>query len=318
MASTLLRILISAAFLGFFAWSFRDNYHGVALTLQSTDWGALTTGFLFILAAAVLLGWRLKLVFRAQGLSLTFANAVQLTFVGLFFNNFLPSAIGGDLVKGYCASLQTGKRIESFSAVLMDRVLGLFIFILIPSLAVFFLLKELDPRIPTIVMTTLLIASLGLWTIFNKHRLARLTFLTQPLQKIPGIDRLHALYHAMHELTRNKWLVFRILVVAATGQLLSILSVWWIIRALSSVAAVEQLLIRTPLVHLFGMLPSFGGLGLREKGFEYFFKPIIGHETSGALAILYLFYVILLSAIGGIVYALRHDYHFNFKNMKAA
>lgn len=318
MGSTLLRILVSIAFLCFFAWSFKDNYHGVAASLRSTDWMALAVGFIFILTSSFLMGWRLKLVFRAQGLSLTFRNAVQLTFVGFFFNNFLPSAVGGDLVKAYCASVQTGKRMESFSACLMDRILGLFVFILIPSLAVFFLLKELDPKIPMMVIATLLVACFGLWLIFNKHHLSRLTFLTNPLKKIPGMSRLNALYHAMYELTRDKWLVLRILVVSAAGQVLSILSIWWIVRALSSSVAIHQLLIRSPLVHLFGMLPSFGGLGLREKGFEYFFKPVIGHETAGALAILYLFYIILLSGIGGIVYMLRHDYHFSFKNLKAS
>lgn len=318
MGSTFLRIFISIAFLCFFAWSFKDNYQGVAAALRETDWVALGAGFVLILMSSILMGWRLRLVFRAQGLTLSFKDAVHLTFVGLFFNNFLPSAVGGDLVKAYCASIQTGRRMECFSACLMDRILGLFIFILIPSLAVFFLLKELDPKIPLMVMITLAAACAGLWLIFNKHHVSRLTFLTTALKKLPGMSKLGQLYHAMHELTRSKWLVFRICVISAAGQVMSILSIGLIIHALGGTAAVRQIMIRTPLVHLFGMLPSFGGLGLREKGFEYFFKPVIGHELAGALAILFLFYVIVLSAIGGVVYLFRHDYHFNFKTIKAA
>jgi len=318
MGSNLLRIFISVAFLCFFAWSFKDNYSGVAAALRHTDMAAVAAGFSMILSAGVLMGWRLKLVFRAQGLELAFKDAVQLTFVGSFFNNFLPSAVGGDLVKAYCASLQTGKRMESFSACLMDRILGLFVFILIPSLTVLFLAKELDHRVPAMVLTALVLACVGLWLIFNKHHVAKLSFLTSGIQKIPGVRQLGSLYHAMHELTRNKWLMLRICAVSAVGQLLNILAIWWILKSLSVTTEIHQLLIRTPLVHLFGMLPSFGGLGLREKGFEYFFKPVIGHENAGALAILYLFYIILLSGIGGIVYAVRHDYHFNFKNLKPA
>ncbi len=318
MGSTFLRILVSVAFLCFFVWSFRGNFDGVVSALKGIDATALAVGFVLMLTAGFLLGWRLRLVFRAQGLTLSFRDAIHLTFIGLFFNNFLPSAVGGDLVKAYCASVQTGKRTQTFSACLMDRILGLFMFILVPSLAVLFLLKELDPRIPFIVAGMLAAACAGLWLIFNKHHVARLTFLTEFLKKIPGMKQLGALYHAMHELTRDKWLVLRICIVAAAGQVLGILSTWWIITALGTSVALHQLLIRTPLVHLFGMLPSFGGLGLREKGFEYFFKPLIGHEFAGALAILYLFYLVLMSAIGGIVYLIRHDYHFSFKNLKAA
>lgn len=318
MGSTFLRILVSAAFLFFFAWSFRGNFDGVASALKGTDPAALATGFLLILTAGLLLGWRLRLVFRAQGLTLPLRDAVHLTFIGLFFNNFLPSAVGGDLVKAYCASVQTGKRTQTFSACLMDRILGLFMFILVPSVAVLFLLKELDPRVPVVVAAALGSACLGLLLIFNKHHVSKMTFLTRFLKKIPGMRHAANLYHAMHELTRDKWLVARICIVAAAGQLLGILSTWWIITALGASVAVNELLIRTPLVHLFGMLPSFGGLGLREKGFEYFFTPLIGQEFAGALAILYLFYLVLLSAVGGILYMIRHDYHFSFKSLKAA
>ncbi|MBP9733867.1 MAG: flippase-like domain-containing protein [Candidatus Omnitrophica bacterium] len=316
MGSNLLRILISIAFLAFFAWSFRDNYGGVALALRHVDFVALGVGFVLVLTSGFLMGWRLRLVFRAQGLLLGIKDAVHLTFVGLFFNNFLPSAVGGDLVKAYCASLVTGKRVESFSACLMDRILGLFIFILIPSLTVLFLVKELDHRVPAMVLGALVLACIGLWLIFNKHHVAKLSFLTAGIQNIPGVKKLGELYHAMHELTKDKGLVLRICIVAAAGQFLNIFSIWWILKALSASAELHQLLIRTPLVHLFGMLPSFGGLGLREKGFEYFFSPIVGHETSGALAILFLFFLILMSAIGGVVYMFRHDLHFNFKNLK--
>lgn len=318
MGSTFLRILISVAFLGFFAWSFRDNYHGVALAIRETDLVALAAGFAVILASTILMGWRLKLVFQAQGLKLSFKDATHLTFVGLFFNNFLPSAVGGDLVKAYCASVQTGQRMKTFSACLMDRIFGLFLFILIPAFAVLFLLKELDPRIPFFIGILLAVCCVGLLTIFNKHHLSRLTFVTGLLNKIPGMNHLGALYHAMHEMTRDKWLVIRICVISGVCQVMGFLSVWWIVHALSASIALHQLMIRTPLVQLFGMLPSFGGLGLREKGFEYFFKSSIGHECAGALAILYLFYLVLLSAIGGIVYLIRHDYHFSFKNIKPA
>ena len=318
MGSTLLRILVSLAFLCLFAWSFRGNYAGVAAALGGTDGAALAAGFCLALTAGVLTAWRLCLVFKAQGLTLPFKEAVQLTFIGLFFNNFLPSAVGGDLVKAYCASLQTGKRMESFSACLMDRILGLFMFILIPSIAVLFLLKELDPMVPKMVVAALLAACAGLWVIFNKEHIARLSFFIRPFKKIPGYSQVHGLYHAMHEITRDKWLVIRICAASAAAQLLGIFAVGWIIHALSATVALRQLVIRTPLVHLFGMLPSFGGLGLREQGFQYFYKPLIGQENAGALAILYLFYLIVLSAIGGIVYLVRQDYHFNFKNLRAA
>ena len=181
MGSTLLRIGISLIFLGLFGWSFRDNFSGVMTALRSMDMIALSVGFVLAITSGFLMGWRLRLVFKAQGLVLSFRNAIHLTFIGLFFNNFLPSAVGGDLVKGYCASLQTGKRTESFSACLMDRILGLFVFILIPAIAVLFILKEVDPRIPQFVIVTLLIAPAS-WSAARSPRSDSMILLTMHLQ----------------------------------------------------------------------------------------------------------------------------------------
>ncbi len=70
-----------------------------------------------------------------------------------------------------------------------------------------------------------------------------------------------------------------------------------------------------PIVHLMSMIPSVNGLGVREMGFLYFFQDSIGPERATALAILYLFVLILLGLAGGLVYLVRQDYHFRFREI---
>ena len=52
-------------------------------------------------------------------------------------------------------------------------------------------------------------------------------------------------------------------------------------------------------------------------GFIYFFKGALGEDVASALAILYLFYLIILSVIGGVIYLVHHDYHFQWKKIKS-
>ena len=70
---------------------------------------------------------RWYILVRALDLPFTFRNACRLGMVGLFYNAFLPGAIGGDFVKAYSIAKGEPKRKASAVAtVVADRLLGLF------------------------------------------------------------------------------------------------------------------------------------------------------------------------------------------------
>jgi uncharacterized membrane protein YbhN (UPF0104 family) len=53
-------------------------------------------------------------------------NALRLTFLGLFFNNVLPGATGGDVVKGVAVAHENkGRGAEALVTVLADRIFGM-------------------------------------------------------------------------------------------------------------------------------------------------------------------------------------------------
>jgi hypothetical protein len=45
--------------------------------------------------------------------------------VGDFYNNFLPTAIGGDIMRCYEASKNLGSPYKVFSSIVVERILGL-------------------------------------------------------------------------------------------------------------------------------------------------------------------------------------------------
>ena len=250
--------------------------------------------------------------------NLRWADALNVTYIGFFFNNFLPTAVGGDLVKAYCVSKKTGDRLNAFSGVLMDRIFGLVMFIAIPSVTVFFLRDSLDPMIPKFVFSVLALALLVIAVLFNKQGISRLlSFIKKRhLERVPLAHKFLEMYHAMHQLTREKKLVIRVCLLALSSQMLGILAVFWIIRSLSADVPLYYLLLTVPVVHFLSMLPSINGLGIRETGFLYFFKGPLGEEAASAMAILYFFYLILHSIIGGTIYLVRRDYHFQWQQVK--
>jgi uncharacterized protein (TIRG00374 family) len=85
---------------------------------------ALAQG-LFIVAVLTIITrwWRLLAL---AGCPTNWGNALRLTFLGLFFNNVLPGATGGDVVKGLAVAHENkGRGAEALVTVLVDRVFGM-------------------------------------------------------------------------------------------------------------------------------------------------------------------------------------------------
>jgi len=73
----------------------------------------------------IIIGLRWWLLLRTQSVFIKFWVAVRLHFLGLFYNNFMPSSVGGDLVRAWYVSRHTDRRFEAVLSVFVDRLIGL-------------------------------------------------------------------------------------------------------------------------------------------------------------------------------------------------
>jgi len=69
--------------------------------------------------------WRWKVFLNAHAIEQSILNGVKLYMVGYFFNNFVPSGVGGDVVRGYSAGKTSGKMSEVYASIATERVAGL-------------------------------------------------------------------------------------------------------------------------------------------------------------------------------------------------
>jgi hypothetical protein len=91
---------------------------------------------LFLVAVLTIITrwWRLLAL---AGCPTSWGNALRLTFLGLFFNNILPGATGGDVVKGLAVAQENkGRGAEALVTVLVDRVFGMIALALVALLVI--------------------------------------------------------------------------------------------------------------------------------------------------------------------------------------
>jgi uncharacterized membrane protein YbhN (UPF0104 family) len=86
------------------------------------------------LAMIVTSAWRWDLLLKAQGLVFPFARLVTSFLVATFFNNFLPSNIGGDVIRIADTAPAAGSKTLATTVVLLDRGLGLLGLVLVAAM----------------------------------------------------------------------------------------------------------------------------------------------------------------------------------------
>jgi glycosyltransferase 2 family protein len=310
MGKAILRAGISGAFLALLFYTVRNDIPKIVEALANLNKPLAAVAVLIFFSTVLILARRLQLIFEAMDVRVRLTQSTNLTFIGYFFNNFLPTAVGGDIVKALCASRLTGKAMKCFTAVLMDRIFGLFTFIIIPSFSLAFVMKRIgNPRVPLIVYSFLALSVCSLLVLFHGGTARKLGFLGKLVDRFRHGEKLRQIYMGMHEFKHHKSVVAQAMTLSVLGQSVSIFVLYCLALALGSEANVVYFYLLIPIIHLLSMAPSLGGLGIREHAYVVFLSPYIGRQNAAALGILWLALLFLLSLIGGLIYLFRHDYH---------
>jgi glycosyltransferase 2 family protein len=286
------------------------------LTLADKNWLMLV--FLALALNILLISARLKLVFSIQGFHLNLANALYLTLIGFFFNSFLPTAVGGDIVKAYYASeMFSHKKIESYAAVFADRIVGL---VSIATIAFASVLITSEEILSFKVKSSFFIVSglILLLVIFalNKKLAARFKFLLSFLKKIKLENISRRVYAVFNNFKNYKKLSCIIYIISIVAQLVFILIYFILSRSLGLRLPFSVFLLFIPLVMVASLIPSIGGIGPREGALVMLFGALISQTEAAALAILWLVFFLGLSAAGGIIYLLSGKKRLPIKKIK--
>lgn len=245
--------------------------------------------------------WRALL--EKQGVRLSYWHLLKLYFVGLFFNNFMPGNVGGDVKKVYDIRMQGG--VDSvgagLTATFFDRLFGLF-FMTLLALAVGFLFFVPDPEQRLFILPSVWIF-LGFCVLFAVLFSRRLGALCAMLAKRIFPEKIYLRGLRMQDrfqCFREFRLWVKITVVSAVTQTLRILVHYFCGLALGLDIAVSWYFFYIPLVAIISALPiSIGGFGPRELLAQSLFARIgVPHLESVLVQLLAYLAGLLVSLFG--------------------
>ncbi|MBP7056846.1 MAG: flippase-like domain-containing protein, partial [Candidatus Omnitrophica bacterium] len=288
--STIFQIIragVSLSLILLLLYIMRGKYAQIIESITRANLPLLIASLTVFLAAITLASLRLMLIIAAQGTPVTFIDSISLTFIGYFFNNFLPTAIGGDFVKGYYLSKRTGDRTGSYTAIFVDRAIGLFTMIFMAFIALLFAESGVIDK-PLRNLIYIITAISAAFIFFMAHRsFARrfsfLLFLVRPIE-----EKLRNIYTAVNKYRHHKILMIQSLFISIISQLLYFVSLGIVAMSIGSFISISDVLLRMPIVSAISLLPSINGLGVREGSMVLLFGPIIGKTSAFAVSIVML------------------------------
>jgi uncharacterized protein (TIRG00374 family) len=92
---------------------------------RSLDLGYVLLGLVFWCIALLIVALRWKVLMDVSLPGTRLWSLFVFNFVGIFYNQFLPGSIAGDVVKGYYLARTQANKINIYSSVLMDRIIGI-------------------------------------------------------------------------------------------------------------------------------------------------------------------------------------------------
>lgn len=286
----ILRVAISLSLI-FLVFNFVDMDQ-VWTTFKRLEPEWALAAVLLMLVQLFLTAIRWRFVNRALDVPLTASKCIRLMFVGQFFNQWLPTSIGGDGVKiGMLCKIEKLPLQTSVLSVMADRIVGLLMLSLLASLSWFLFAVLWQNPVPQETMITTL---LGLGVVC----LIAILFVVFPkAEKIfkgrKGLGRILLAADASNKLATRFPVSFQIFGLSALAQGLITLAVYLGARALQIPLPTEALLL-IPLIMLVASLPiSFAGWGVREGAMITGFA-ILGISTSEAVSISILYGLIQL------------------------
>jgi uncharacterized protein (TIRG00374 family) len=299
------KILVSALLLTILFW--RVDHPTLIRTIQALPLkvflgcsGLYSLGYLIST-------FRWQRLLLAEGIRLPLWRLTLVYFEAAFFNLFLPTLIGGDIVRGYTIYRITQGHDASIASILADRISGFAALVGIALIALALAYGQIrDPQVAVMILT-LAGAFTGMIAALLHERMKERA---SSLLRIVGLTRFQAKLQGMVEALQryrgHPRALGQAVLLSVLLQALIIVTYYLIGASLNLGVPIAYFFLYVPLITAVAMLPvSVAGLGVREGGVVYFFAKVgVNAASALTMSLVWFSLTLVVSGLGGLAFLL--------------
>jgi uncharacterized protein (TIRG00374 family) len=305
---TLLKVLVSGGLLWLLLSRVELDHLWFFARKASLPW--LTAGVALYVVMLAVSAWRWQLLLTAQHITVPGSRLFNSYLVATFFNNFLPSNIGGDVIRIRDTATAAGSKTLATTVVLMDRgigLLGLFLVAAVGATSV----HAVGDAVPMIAPLMWLCLGAGVAVavpaVLMPGGIARLLSPLRRLHQEWVGERIERLTAGLGRFGQEPRALLSCFIGAVLVQALLVGFYAAIVHSMHIPLSAWHLAVIVPLSFIVQMVPvSVNGFGVREATFTFYFSKL-GLPPESALAVSFIgaALVIVVSLLGAVAYILR-------------
>jgi len=268
---------------------------------QPNFWVFFAIVLLIFVIGQSIIGLRWWLLLRTQSIFINLPAAVRLHFLGLFYNNFMPSSVGGDLIRAWYVTRHTEKKFEAALSVFVDRVIGLLSTIVIAGFFYVFFLQGKAVQIEKqenngLIDSIIRYKAIIFWVFvvfaavflgFLLHKRGRKILRKTWSNLLVLIINLSTKFRkSIMIYCKKPSAIFSVFCLTVLMQMIVITGFWILGRNMGIETSLKYYYVFFTLTWVLGAIPvSIGGAGVVEAFLVLLFVEIAGTDEAGAWAI---------------------------------
>ena len=309
LLTLLIRVVVS---LGLLYLALRGiNFAAIQSRLSQINLGWIGLAILVTIFQIFLGALRWREISALCGAPLTDIQAFRYNMIGAFFNQTLPSSIGGDAVRLWLVNRTgAGWRAATYS-ILTDRAVGLIALAIIIVASLPFSYNMIGDAHGRLALVFVDFAALAAGSGF-----LLLGYLPWPwLRRWWPTRHVHACSVIANQVIFNRKSGPKIAVLSLTIHVLAVVIAWCAVRSIAAPADFEQIFLLVPPVMLITMMPiSIAGWGVREASMMVAFGYAgLARMDGTVVSILFGAVTFIVGAIGGLVWIFSAEKSANSK-----
>lgn len=307
--NTALRIIISAGLIIYLIITQFKDFKTIASTLKEVSISLILLSFSTHIYGIWITAYRWQALLKTQNIRLSVLSLSSSTLIGQFFNNFLPTSIGGDVYRAYDVNKKTGFPMSSsVSVIVVERLSGIIASAIFAVAALFLGFTAIGGKSIIIPIVIFLAVSIIVFLLILNPQISGFKKLAKKVKFLEKIsEKMRNIYNTFLTFKKYKLVLFEVMIYSLSLQFAVIINYWLASKALGINLDLTAFIFIVPVVSIIAMLPvSLGGIGIREGSLVFLMVSLGAPHAKSAMVSLLLFAMILFMGItGGLIYAIR-------------
>lgn len=301
---TPLRIVIGITLIALLLWRF--DVTTIISRIQHLELGYTIYAIIAYLLFIIFSAWRWQILLAFKKFKIPFIRTVTVYFIALFFNNLLPTTVGGDVMRVVYTMKE--RRADALATVIVDRILGfvgLFIFAL--GAVLYLIINKQQTEFLPFMLVGLFVVIVVTYVFFSERAYRTISPVIGKVRLLRIGERLNHLHEAATDFGGAWGVIIACVIQSVIIQALLALAPFYVMKGMGvSEVSILAFFIYVPIINVISMIPvSLNALGVREYTYVFLFgRAGMQGETAFAMSLVSFFIIFIISLLGGVIFML--------------